>query len=34
MFADYINIFYEPKNIIRLFATVNEELINLIHINE
>ena len=33
-YADYTNIFYEPKNIIKLFATVNEELISLININD
>ena len=29
MFADDENLFYERKNIIKLFATVNEELINI-----
>ena len=28
MFADDTNLLYEPKNIIKRFATVNEELIN------
>ena len=29
MFADDTNLFYEHKNIIKLFATVNEELMNI-----
>ena len=29
MFADDTNIFYEHKSIIKIFATVNEELINI-----
>ena len=29
MFADDTNVFYEQKKIIKLFATVNEELINI-----
>ena len=29
MFADNTNIFYEPKNIIKPFAIVNEKLINI-----
>ena len=29
MFADDANLFYERKNIIKLLATVNEELINI-----
>ena len=29
MFADDENLFYDRKNIIKLFATVNEELINI-----
>ena len=28
MFADDANLFYEQKNVIKLFATLNEELIN------
>ena len=33
-YAGYTSVFYEPKNIIKIFATVNEELINLININK
>ena len=29
MFADDTNLFYEHKNIIKLFATVNEELMDI-----
>ena len=29
MFAENANLFYEHKNIIKLFATVNEELTNI-----
>ena len=29
MFANNTNLFYEHKNVIKLFATVNEELMNI-----
>ena len=29
MFADDTNLFYEHKNIIKLFATVNKKLMNI-----
>ena len=29
MFANNTNLFYEHKNVITLFATVNEELMNI-----
>ena len=29
MFADHTDLFYEHKNIIKLFATINEELMNI-----